>query len=83
MLASLVRTLVPLVVGYLLGSPVAGLLQDAGVTEAHLTTLATVLVTAVYYVVVRLAEEHLQPQFGWLLGLAKRPTYRSDLDLAA
>lgn len=83
MLTSLIRTVVPLIVGYVLGSPAAGVLQEAGITEGHLTSLATVLVAAVYYAAARFAEEHLAPQFSWLLASTRRPVYRRDVDLAA
>jgi hypothetical protein len=72
MLASIVRTVVPLIIGWVLALPVAAWL---GLTEEQATSAATAVVTAVYYVAVRLAEQHLSPRFGWLLGLAKPPTY--------
>jgi hypothetical protein len=70
-LPSILRTVVPLIVGWVLAQPVvAGL----GVTEADATTAATAVVTGLYYVAVRLLEQ-LHPRFGWLLGLPVAPTY--------
>lgn len=68
---SLVRTVVPLVVGYFLAWPVTKLL---GLTEEQVTSLVTVAVTALYYLGVRLAEQYV-PQLGWLLGYAATPVY--------
>jgi hypothetical protein len=73
MFASLVRTLVPIVVGWLLSVGLA----DAGVTEGDLTPAVTALVTAVYYVGARLLEHYASPRFGWLLGKATAPTYQA------
>lgn len=72
MLASILRTLVPLIVGWVLALPVV---SAAGVTEDDATRAVQVLVTVAYYLLARLAEEYVSPRFGWLLGLAKRPTY--------
>lgn len=71
MLASLIRTFVPWLVA--LAGPAAA--RWLGWTDADLTTAATMLVSGAYYLVARLAEEHLSPRFGWLLGVAKAPVY--------
>ena len=69
---SVVRTLVPVVVG----SVLAGLasvgfdLPEGLVTEV----VATVIIT-LYYAAVRMLEEHVSPAWGWLLGVAKVPKY--------
>src|ERR1044072_911594 len=73
--ASLVRAGVTLAVGWL----VATLAKNAHVivddqTSAGLVQAFTVAVTALYYLVVRFLETKI-PAFGWLLGLAKLPTY--------
>ena len=60
MLASLIRTIVPIIVGYLAGLPIAAKL---GVTSVDLTAAVTAAVTAVYYIVVRVLEQ-VAPQFG-------------------
>ena len=70
-LPSILRTLVPLAVGYLLAWPAARWL---GLTEEQVTSLITVVITAAYYLAVR-ALEQLAPQFGWLLGYASPPRY--------
>jgi hypothetical protein len=70
--SSVVRTVVPVIVGTLLGW--AARIQfdlDVGlITEA-----VTVIVTTLYYVVVRLLETRVAPAWGYLLGIAKVPTY--------
>lgn len=72
MTTSIVRTLVPMIVGALLGLSVV---KQAGITEEQATIVVTALVQFAYYWLARLAEEHLSPRFGWLLGVAKRPEY--------
>lgn len=72
--ASIVRTIVPVIVGVVLGAAAKrGFDLDSGaITEA-----ATVVITTVYYAVVRLLEVRIAPAWGWLLGVAKVPTYPS------
>lgn len=70
-LPSILRTLVPLAVGYFAAWPVA---KALGLTDDQITSLITAVVTALYYVVVR-GLEQLAPQFGWLLGWASPPKY--------
>lgn len=83
LLASLLRTVVPLLAGWVL--TVTGALG----IEADSTAVAggiTVLVTAVYYLVLRLAEaaairlrwEPLRLVAGLLLGWARPPQYKTD-----
>ncbi len=74
---SLVRTLVPMIVGWALSIPAAGPVEhalgvNAGSAGRILTAALTALLGFVYYTVVRYAEHHRQI-FGWLLGLAARP----------
>lgn len=77
--ASVVRTVVPWLVG-----TVAGWVSALGLTadkelEPTLTAALTLGLSlgfaAVYYVGARLLELYVTPRFGWLLGLAKRPVY--------
>ncbi|MFJ9710839.1 hypothetical protein [Streptomyces sp. NPDC101234] len=69
---SLVRTGVPAAVGWLVALALRhGLALDA----AAVTGVLTPVVTFAYYGVFRLAEEHLSPRFGWLLGYARPPKY--------
>ena len=71
--ASVLRTIVPLVVGLLLTAALKlGVHIDSGVA----TDAVTAGITAVYYGGVRLLESKV-PAFGWLLGLAKSPTYQA------
>lgn len=71
--ASIVRTLVPVIVGSVaswgisLGLPVDDELKLA------LTSLLTLALTGLYYIGVRLLETFVTPKLGWLLGLAKSP----------
>jgi hypothetical protein len=69
---SVVRSVVPLIVGYLLAWPVAGVL---GLQDDQVTSLVTVAVTFAYYLVVRVLETYALPQIGWLLGYASAPVY--------
>ena len=71
LLPSVLRTVVPVVVGYLLTLGVI----SSSVDEPTLTTAVTGVVTVAYYVVVRLVETYVSPKFGWLLGYAKTPEY--------
>lgn len=72
LLPSVLRTLVPIVVGYFAALP---LLRVLGLSDEQLTALATALITAGYWLLVRAAEKYLAPQFGWLLGYASQPVY--------
>ena len=70
---SILRTLVPVAVG-----AVIGWLASAGITadpqlEAALGAALTAVGTAAYYVVARLLEVHVSPHFGWLLGSTQSP----------
>ncbi|MFI8792576.1 hypothetical protein [Streptomyces sp. NPDC055105] len=71
---SLVRTVVPIVAGFLITQ-----LLRLGVTidEATLTTLVEAVVTGLYYAVFRFAETHVGSGFGWFLGVARPPQYPS------
>ncbi|MER6206529.1 hypothetical protein [Streptomyces sp. NPDC001642] len=72
--ASLLRTGVPAAVGWLVAVALRhGLDLDATAVTGALTPVATFS----YYGVFRLAEEHLSPRFGWLLGFARPPKYRT------
>lgn len=77
LIASIIRTLVPLLAGHLLALLAAvGLnLDTAG--QGALTDWLGVTLSGVYYVVVRLVETKV-PAVGWLLGLAKSPDSYSE-----
>lgn len=75
--ASVVRTVVPVVVG-----AISALVAHAGIAlssevEAQITVVVGAVVAAVYHWVVRMLEERW-PLFGWLLGFARCPDYRVD-----
>lgn len=70
--ASLVRTGVMLAIGWLLAyAGRHGLHMD--VSQASLDSVAT----AAYYIAVRAMEHYVNPRFGWLLGLARKPQYEA------
>lgn len=68
-LLSWVRTIVPLVVGFLVSK---GLLDENSSTEA--LAAGYVIVTSAYYVAVRVLETKFS-WVGWLLGAPKAPSY--------
>lgn len=77
--ASIVRTVVPIVVGAVLGWLVAAQIPVDPEFEATLTVLVTAVLTSVYYLAIRLFERFVSPKLGWLLGLAQQPTsYKPD-----
>lgn len=78
-LPSVLRTLVPLAIGYFLAWPAA---KAFGLTEDQITSLITIVITGIYYLVVRLLEQFVLPQFGWLLGYASAPLYVAPADAA-
>lgn len=69
LIPGVVRTLVPLVVSVLVGW---GFSETE--TSGPVIAVLTVLVTALYYVVVRLLERHWD-KIGWLLGYPQQPVY--------
>lgn len=68
MLTSLTRTLVPLVVAYVVT-------QFPAVDVEAFTELVTVLIAGGYYVIARALEHYVAPGFGWLLGSPTEPNY--------
>lgn len=73
---SIVRTLVPLVVGLLVA--LAARWLGVELPEAALTEVVTVFVAGAYYAAVRVLEEHVSPVFGRVLlglGLGGQPRY--------
>ncbi len=69
LLVSLRRTLVPMIVGLVAGSTVAGYID-----LESLEKVVTGAVSAVYYLTFRLLEQKM-PAFGLLLGSRKQPVY--------
>lgn len=72
---SLVRTLVPIIVGAVLGWFVTVNVPLDPEFELALTLAITGAFQGVYYAAVRVFEIYVSPKFGWLLGLAKKPVY--------
>lgn len=73
-ITSLIRTYVPIAVG-----AVASYLVTAGIdidanAQLGLVTFLTAVLQGVYYLLARLLEQKF-PQFGFLLGSAKKPEY--------
>ena len=77
--ASTVRTIVPIIVGSVLGWFAGANISLDPEFEGTLTALITFLFTTSYYVAVRLFETYISPKIGWLLGYAKSPdSYSKD-----
>ncbi len=74
MLTSILRTVVPVIVGWLVSLPVLDAL-DLEQQEAALTALISALITIGYYIVIRIAETKVDRRAGWLLGKASPPVY--------
>lgn len=75
---SIVRTYVPWIVGAVIGWMVSlGVPLDPDV-EPQLTALLMLAASMLYYVLARVFELYISPKLGWLLGLAKQPTYDDD-----
>ena len=73
-LPSLIRTVVPMVVGWVIAQlAVHGFNLPPGTVEQ----VVTWLITAAYYGLIRLLETRFKPIWGWLLGLPKAPTYQA------
>jgi hypothetical protein len=77
---SLVRTVTPLIVGYFTAFPIA---KAVGLDAEHVTAAVTVVVTFLYYLLVRVLEQYVLPQAGWLLGYASAPVYVPPADAGA
>jgi len=71
--ASIVRTVVPIVVGAVIAFAVAHGITLDDQFESLLTAALTLGFSGVYYIAVRILETYVAPRFGWLLGLAKTP----------
>ena len=70
---SIVRTVVPIIVGWVLGLPVADWL---GLTADQATQVVSAALAAAWYIVWRLAEVYVTPRLGWALGVAQAPEYQ-------
>lgn len=72
--ASVVRTVVPIIVAQIVALLAARGI-DAGAWTEVLSQVVGALVATLYYYLARLLETYVKPRFGWLLGKAKTPTY--------
>jgi hypothetical protein len=81
--ASIVRTVVPIVVGAVLAFAVAHNIPLDKEFESLLSVALTAGFTTVYYIAVRLLETYVAPRLGWLLGLAKAPSNYSAVPTGA
>lgn len=75
---SVVRTFVPIIVGFTLALFTSWNITPDPEFEAALTAALTAGFSALYYLVVRLFEVYVSPKLGWLLGLAKTPEYTDE-----
>lgn len=71
--ASITRTIVPIVVGAILGWLAASNIPLDPEFEITLTALLTGVFSAGYYLLVRVFERFVSPKLGWLLGNAAQP----------
>lgn len=72
---ALIRTAVPSFIGLVVSwLAIRGFDLDLETQAALITALNTLLITA-YYALVTFLERKVNPAFGWLLGMAKAPTY--------
>lgn len=78
--ASIARTIVPVVVGTLLG---AAAKHGFDFDNGSITEVVTVIITTLYYGIVRLLETHVAPAWGWLIGYAKVPAYPTVINTTA
>jgi hypothetical protein len=72
---SVIRTWVPIGVGFVIGWVVSfGLIDVSAADQAGVTAWCIAAATAIYYLGVRWAETKV-PQLGWLLGVPRQPAY--------
>jgi hypothetical protein len=77
--ASIVRTLVPIIVGAVISFAVSSGITLDEQFEPLLGSALTLAFSGLYYIAVRLLETYVTPKLGWLLGLAKSPSsYTED-----
>lgn len=71
---AIIRTAVPTIVGTALAWLAAHGL-DLGASQELIITALIAACTTLYYALVSFLERKVNPAFGWLLGVAKAPTY--------
>lgn len=72
--ASLIRTVVPLIVGAIVAFLTSHNIDTSG-NEEFISQLVGALVAFLYYAAARVLETRVKPKFGWLLGKPAAPTY--------
>ena len=83
MWASLVRTVTPIVVGFVVNLLVGfGWDIDQSEVEALVSGAITAVAAVLWYVVARVLELYVNPRFGWLLGSSKSPDSYSEEPVA-
>ncbi len=80
-LIGLIRTAISAAVGLLIGWLATRGFNIDPETQAGLIAVLTTLSIAAYYALVTLLERKVNPAFGWLLGVAKAPTYDATAKL--
>lgn len=79
LLASIVRTVVPLLVGLIVaGLTKIGLPVDDQDVASIVNGVVSAGVALGYYLIARVLEVFASSKFGWLLGYAKAPVYSAD-----
>jgi hypothetical protein len=71
LLPAVLRTTVPLIYAFLVHR---GVVDWLGINSSMANNVITIGVTVIFYVVLRLAEQHWD-KIGWLLGYAQQPVY--------
>lgn len=75
---SLVRTYTPWLAGIVIGWLVSlGIPLDPEVAP-QITALLMLVASMLYYFLARVFETYVSPKIGWILGLAKSPTYDDE-----
>lgn len=69
---SVIRTIVPMIVGWILAQLA---IRGLNLPPDTVTQVVTWVITAAYYGLARVLETRFKPVWGWLLGLPKAPTY--------
>ena len=75
---SILRTLVPIIVGAVLGWFASAGIEVDPEFESALTVTLTAAGTALYYIAFRVLEVYVSPKFGLLLGSKKSPDGYSE-----
>lgn len=80
-LVQIIRTVVPMAVGFLFTWLLAIGIELPEGTKAELTSFLVLFSSSLYYISVAALEKKF-PAFGWLLGVARNPVYASKEEVA-